>query len=108
MEKKKRRGALTSLEGYSMPFVDNKLKAHTLRLAEFRAKNRVSNLKPRERLEEKHTQIATVSNGRRTAVKLNRKYRKERLKCENELKVLLRKTEFSKIPRRRRRRRTGK
>ena len=26
-------------------------------------------------------------------IKLNRKYRKERLKCENELKVLLRKTE---------------
>lgn len=42
-KRKKERERLRRLKGIQ-PFVDNKLKAHTLRLAEFRAKSRVSNL----------------------------------------------------------------
>ena len=42
-QRKKEDERLRRLKGIR-PFVDNKLKAHTLRLAEFRAKNRTKNL----------------------------------------------------------------
>ena len=65
-KRKKEEERLRRLKGIQ-PFVDNKLKAHTLRLAEFRAKNRVSNLESHANgWKRKHTQIAAVSNGRRT------------------------------------------